>query len=981
MPTMDTTPTQALAAVREYFVRLDLDRAQYRDWIGGTIFGGPNGNGEYPLTDFTNNTSFIKCPARIISDVGSGGGGGGSVIVPATNVMYNTQSLATVLDTRFTELTATSAQVVTQTAQITAVGAQATALATTTATLNGLLTVLRTDHDGLAGTVTAINAFVNSNDTATRALITAESSARTTADSAFAATVLLIGASSNGGTAFLLNLDSVKVTPTITLGQRFTTIFATTDSLTAAAQTETNARIAGDTAEATARTSLGAALRTETDTKVAAAVATEATARVAGDTAEASQRTTLAAALRGETSSAILTEQNTRATAIAAEATARTSLATTLRGETAALVTSEETARVAGDAAEATARTNLAATLRGETTAAVSSEASARTSGYDALSNRLTTVEASTGSDVAALQSFVNSRVATEETARINADLAIGTRIDTVEASRQTAGQVQTIVNARVATEETARIAGDAAEALQRTELSARVSALVTDPEYYGSNQGFDDFSNAMAVAGLPASWSPWTGSTAGFERVSDGNGGWALRIAAPAADAKGISQIQTGLQPGDCVLALDFRLVSGSLNGATIALRLFDNANAISNVIDFRFSDLKVNDIAIGENPGAGTYRTRTLFKISAPASGMPLDYGYVYALINGYTSNIGKTVDLLFAGTRPATDGEIAGQKALAQNTTLAASITTEQNARIAGDAAEATARTALAASVPGQISAAVTTEATARANADGALSTRIDTVTSTAGSTAASLSVQATAIADLFDKTEARFEVIAVAGTGRARLRVVADANGGGGVDIEGDLRVSGDLLVGGTVRHAALDVGSLVKKAEGNIVQTFDPLAGQTLQVLSFPLGIISPGGSILFEYNIVAFTNAGLVNSSIGGFPSSTRYSSDGGVFISAVDDVGGVVAQINLDGSEFDNTSGSFVNFKQFQRGNGLQILDNPRTVATNITIIVSVAQGSFNSGQTFDGERYSQTVSADYYLTSAWAKAKWTFI
>jgi hypothetical protein len=61
---------------------------------------------------------------------------------------------------------------------------------------------------------------------------------------------------------------------------------------------------------------------------------------------------------------------------------------------------------------------------------------------------------------------------------------------------------------------------------------------------------------------------------------------------------------------------------------------------------------------------------------------------------------------------------------------------------------------------------------------------------------------------AIASLQGKTSAWWEVQTIAGNGRAQLKVHADGNGGGGVDIVGDLSVSGDVIIGGTVSTAKL-----------------------------------------------------------------------------------------------------------------------------------------------------------------------------
>lgn len=65
----DTTPAQALTAVREYFLALDADRAEFKAWASGEADGGPNSDGQYPLTDFTGAEYLVDCPAKIAGTV------------------------------------------------------------------------------------------------------------------------------------------------------------------------------------------------------------------------------------------------------------------------------------------------------------------------------------------------------------------------------------------------------------------------------------------------------------------------------------------------------------------------------------------------------------------------------------------------------------------------------------------------------------------------------------------------------------------------------------------------------------------------------------------------------------------------------------------------------------------------------------------------------------------------------------------------
>jgi len=59
------SPADALSAVQGYFQDLNGDRAMFRDWCAGTPEGGPEGDGNYPLMDFTGNSYLVPCPARI----------------------------------------------------------------------------------------------------------------------------------------------------------------------------------------------------------------------------------------------------------------------------------------------------------------------------------------------------------------------------------------------------------------------------------------------------------------------------------------------------------------------------------------------------------------------------------------------------------------------------------------------------------------------------------------------------------------------------------------------------------------------------------------------------------------------------------------------------------------------------------------------------------------------------------------------------
>ena len=351
-----------------------------------------------------------------------------------------------------------------------------------TTSLQGLLGQLRTDHESLAGIVDELAGLGDGEGVI--ALIQQEASARIDGDTALAATLSLIGAKSGTSSAFILDLNNVRVSPTESLATRLTAINATTAGNTAAIQAEQTARTTADQAEAAARTSVVATLRNET----AAAVNQEATARATADTAEATARTTLAATLRGETntkiSAAVQVEQTARVAGDAAEATARETVVAVLRDETddkvGAAVESERTARIAADAAEATARTTVVATLRGETdtklSAAVQTEQQARATAIAAEATARTTLAATLRGET---DSKVSAAIQTEQLARVAGDQAETTARTTLAATLR--GETDSKVAAAVQVEQQARATAIAAEATARTTLAATLRGEMDD--------------------------------------------------------------------------------------------------------------------------------------------------------------------------------------------------------------------------------------------------------------------------------------------------------------------------------------------------------------------------------------------------------------------------------------------------------------------------------------------------------------------
>jgi hypothetical protein len=82
-------------------------------------------------------------------------------------------------------------------------------------------------------------------------------------------------------------------------------------------------------------------------------------------------------------------------------------------------------------------------------------------------------------------------------------------------------------------------------------------------------------------------------------------------------------------------------------------------------------------------------------------------------------------------------------------------------------------------------------------------GAVAQSVSDLRSAYNGTAATVSQQAGTLADVKGRTAAYWRTTAVAGNNRAQITISADANAGAGVDIIGDVSISGDLLVAGSV----------------------------------------------------------------------------------------------------------------------------------------------------------------------------------
>lgn len=110
-------------------------------------------------------------------------------------------------------------------------------------------------------------------------------------------------------------------------------------------------------------------------------------------------------------------------------------------------------------------------------------------------------------------------------------------------------------------------------------------------------------------------------------------------------------------------------------------------------------------------------------------------------------------------------------------------------------------------------GEVGGRATALETITSNGTFATSQRAEQIASYAGSIESKVDIQAGTIAGLGVRQAAYWRVLAVAGNNRAQLTVSADANGGAGIDIVGDVSIAGNLIVDGTILTRGLALNAV------------------------------------------------------------------------------------------------------------------------------------------------------------------------
>ncbi|MDN4632320.1 hypothetical protein QCD71_12400 [Sphingomonas sp. PsM26] len=244
---------------------------------------------------------------------------------------------------------------------------------------------------------------------------------------------------------------------------------------------------------------------------------------------------------------------------------------------------------------------------------------------------------------------------------------------------------------------------------------------------------------------------------------------------------------------------------------------------------------------------------------------------------------------------------------------------------------------------------------------ANADSALSQRIDSTDGEIGGLKASTKITQDSVVDLkSNEAAARIRLIATSPGGRATVDIFSSASGGAGVQIGGNVSIHGDLTIDGTFTPRKFNGSSMSREGTSVWQGSFSPPAG-TAQAVPFNLTLsqIPPVGRFIYEFTIQVNTNAGQrTTTTMNGRPAYLDYVQDGGgLTVVAIDN-----------------------------QGNQYRPVANGSTAVRAATDFVpsfnaSVRNGNYDTGWINNGDYYSRQIAATYTVTLINLKVTWVAI
>jgi len=397
------------------------------------------------------------------------------------------------------------------------------------------------------------------------ALIIAESTARTDADSAIASQITTLQSTVSNNTASIVSESTTRATADTALATDITNLESVVGANISAIQTEQTTRADADSALASDITILQTSVGNN-----ASAISIEAIARADADEAISTTITTLTSNV-SDNASAITAEATTRADADSALATTISTLQSTVEDNTSAIET-EAITRADADTALATSITTLTSAVE-DNASAISTEATTRATADTALATTITTLTSAVEDNTSA--------IVTEATTRATADTALATSISTLTSTVEDNSSA-------ISTEATTRANADSALATDISTIQTTVGDNTTAIE-----------TTAESVDGIQGKYTVKidnNGYVSGYGLISTANNDTPFSEFAIIADKFAIAPVAT-----------DPDLVDGSPFFVTTSTRVINGVSVPAgtyikqaNIYNASITTAKINDAAI---------------------------------------------------------------------------------------------------------------------------------------------------------------------------------------------------------------------------------------------------------------------------------------------------------------------------------------------------------------------------------------------
>lgn len=293
--------------------------------------GGNRISNMAPGTQATDAVTLLQVQSLITSSGGGGGGsigGGGTVVVPDSEI---TRIIGlTVIDPSLTSLfDPINSNIGNLSSQILALNSNVASINTSVGSISVTMVDMQTQIDALSA--------ISGDPANIILLISDEETARIDGDTAIVQTIDKIGAAAGDNVSFILNLDTVKISSTETLGVKFSGIESQFGTVTASVASEAVTRAAADTALSQTITKIGAL------TSGGAAFLFDLNTAYVGASESLGQRLSGIATSLNTNTAAILSEQTTRANADSSLASSITTLQSTVGSHTTSISTQATT--------------------------------------------------------------------------------------------------------------------------------------------------------------------------------------------------------------------------------------------------------------------------------------------------------------------------------------------------------------------------------------------------------------------------------------------------------------------------------------------------------------------------------------------------------------------------------------------------------------------------------------------------------------